>query len=150
MKTFRSLIWSVTLFTVFYFLQPGLILRACVPNPTNSWTLSLNQPMPVDQAIIVQSPDERVTPTDTEPRPKFWGLVIAFIIAIIVIAYIISQIIRMLDKVIPPEPQPDPPPNSGNTNYPPVARSRTTTFRLSNGQTPGRKILSPCLTTIGL
>lgn len=113
MKTHIRLLWTVTLFMTAYFCQPGLLLRACVPNPTNC----LSQAMSVDKAIIVQPVNESQSP----PRKDVIAPLIFFVIVLAAFAYIIYQIIKMLDKIIPPpEKAPDPPPHTGDTNHPPV------------------------------
>jgi hypothetical protein len=118
-KCHNPIHWAVTLFTVLYFCQPGLLLRACVSTNYCSKAVS------VDKAIIVQQIDES-QPPDPPPQKKVFAPVIFFIIILAVFSWIIYQLIKLLDKVIPPpDKQPDPPPNSGNTNYPPIVINPT-------------------------
>src|SRR5882672_3564993 len=104
MKTNIHLLWSVTIFMVAIFCQPGLLLRASVS------TNLLSQAMSVDKAIIVHPIDESQPP----PHKDFLAPVIFFVIVLAAFAYIIYQVIKMLDKIIPPpDKKPDPPPSSG-------------------------------------
>jgi hypothetical protein len=119
MKPHVGLLWSVTIFMVAIFCQPGLLLRACVAN-----TNYLSKAMFVNEAKIVPIVDERLQP---EPeKDKVIGPVIFFVIVLAAFAYIVYQLIKLMDKIIPPpEKQPDPPPSSGNTNYPPIVINPT-------------------------
>ena len=118
MKHQIRLLWSVTIFMVTIFCQPGLLVRACIANPTNY----LSQAVSVDKVVIVTTVDERI-PQD---KPKVLAPIIFFTIIVLVTAWIVYQIIKLLDKVIPPpEKKPDPPPNSGNTNIPPITVNPT-------------------------
>jgi hypothetical protein len=101
---------SVTAFFVFYFAAPKV--SSAYPPNTNYY--QIHKAVPVNEANIVPTPDERVAPTE---HKDFIPAVIFFIIVLAAFAYIIYQLIKLMDKIIPPpEKKPDPPPHSANTN----------------------------------
>lgn len=126
-KSVCPLYWTVTVFAVLYFVQPGLLLRACVPNPTNYCQFAKGRAVPIDQITnLVPTAVPELAPAQPQDDRKVIAPIIFFVIMLIVFAYIIYQLIKLLDKVIPPpEKKPDPPPNSGNTNYPPIVMNPT-------------------------
>jgi hypothetical protein len=113
MKPFKSLIWSVTLIMVLYFIQPGLLARACMANPTNYCQFNIQTGQPKGSPVQ--------EPANEKSDDKIFAACIVAVIAAAVIGYIIYQIIKLCNKIPPPDPPPAPP-----TNSPPIVINPTT------------------------
>ncbi len=106
MKRLCCSYWAATIFALGYFCQPGLLLQACLPNPTNQWYIA-----------------QTTTPTSTDPAPQdtHKNFIVALIVAAIgiaVVGYIIYQLVKLAAKIKPPDPPPPDP--SSPTNSQPV------------------------------